>query len=126
MADNEKFELVGRRKRGKRASDVLRDNNTSRNISEYDVDNLSRKLKEAKDELNDSKYKISLFQSLKECTQLLNVDRINEIVCYGLGNFFNLKQSRVPIGFWLDREEPVYNKDDIEFITNALNQSLML
>ncbi|XP_046739473.1 uncharacterized protein LOC124407410 [Diprion similis] len=97
MADNEKFELVGRRRRGKRASNVLRDNSRSRNTSEseFDVDNLSRKLKEAKDELNDSKYKVSLFQSLKQCTQLLDVDRINEIVCYGLGNFSNLKQSRL-------------------------------
>lgn len=128
MSNNEFILVNRRRKRGKnfeQAFSVL----SLAEFNEIDIDKevVVRKLFDAVTELSDSAFKTHIFYNVMKALQILNANKIFEILCYGLGRFSQCRSSMYQLAFLLLLKrhyncqvylyDPIFLKKEIEILT---------
>lgn len=133
MRDSEEFKLVTNRK--KRApkirtichsSTFLSTNNDNDGDHNINYETVFGKLLKAEIELKNSSFADNVFHYLKDSLKALDGNGISDIVCYGLGHFFNRRSSKYQLALLLFLKkhfnpqiyvyDPIFSSKEIEFL----------
>ncbi|XP_031334597.1 uncharacterized protein LOC116164541 isoform X2 [Photinus pyralis] len=90
----------------------------------FNLENYLRRIEAAKQELIPSDLYSSVLASLRESFQIINIIKIKEIVCFGLGRIENL--SLISQDLWQYHIEPVYTDEDLEFVKNKIYEDYLI
>ncbi|KAL2730727.1 SRR1-like protein [Vespula squamosa] len=102
MSEDE-FILVNRRRRRKKFEQVFREQLllTECNEIEIDKETIVRKLFDAVPKLRYSVFKTHILHNISKALKILNVNKIFEIICYGLGQFSQHNSSKYQLALLL-------------------------
>lgn len=128
MSDNEFIFVNRRRKRGRNFNKTFSEQLSLAEFNEIDIDKevVVCKLFDAVSELRSSVFKTHIFYNVMKALQILNANKIFEIICYGLGRFSQCRSSKYQLAFLvlLKRHyncqvylyDPLFLKKEIEIL----------
>ncbi|KAK2584365.1 hypothetical protein KPH14_006751 [Odynerus spinipes] len=128
MSDNGFILVNRRRKRGRNFEQAFSERLLLTEFNEIDIDKevVVRKLFDAVTELRNSVFKTHIFYNLLKALQILNANKVFEIICYGLGRFSQCRSSKYQLAFLLLLKrhyncqvylyDPMFLKKEIEIL----------